>query len=146
MNITVLMYSDGLYCCATVWLGMGGINYARCVCAFTCVCVCVFDAWWISSAEEGNPLEDCSDYHKHMRNMDPLRLMFHCCGHTHTHTHACTHAHTLSQGDPLIQTVLQKHCRRHRGVSGRVLVLTHAASGKEKASMQDFYFEMTSLL
>lgn len=42
---------NGLYCCATVWLGMGGVNYV------SCVYVHVFDARWSSSAKQGNSPE-----------------------------------------------------------------------------------------
>lgn len=97
------MYLDGLYCCATVWLLMGGKLCSKCVFLF----VCTVNG---SKAESSGrtDLKLCSaDNHSitYMSYTELKRLMFHCCGRTHTQTH--THN---PGGDLCVQTVFKRNC------------------------------------
>lgn len=143
-GLDFFMYLDGLYCCATVWLLMGGKLCSKCVFLFVCTVNGSKTVLWKNGPEA--LLSWQSQYHIcviHRVEETDVSLLW-SLTHTHKHTHN-------PGGDVCVQTVFKRNCLRHRDVSNfsalcKVSGCSHMQHQARREAMSDFYFEIMSLL
>lgn len=127
-------------CCATVWLGVGGVNYVR------GVHVCMLHAPWISRPEGRHSGGQICHLQKQAIKLvwRPARLMFHCCSRTQAHTLSRTPA----RQDRIYEELLKEMVRRlhdHFLAPSKVSWCPHVQHQARREAMQDFQRDLLKI-